>query len=746
MQEFEGMEEIEGTITSVVYANQENGYTVLRVDAAGGGTVTVIGTLPAAAPGETLHAFGNWTCHPSHGKQFKAEYAERTLPGKAESIFLYLAGRTVKGIGPATAALIVDRFGDKSLDIIENDPMKLLKIKGMSRKKALAASADFRRQASLRRLMEFLCVNDLRPVYAVRLCRQYGGDALERLRANPYILASTQVGAAFSEADALALNLGIDPESEDRVRAAALFELRYNADRGHCFIPIEKLVSATAALLKTEEEKASAAVESLAEEGFLTREEIAGCDACYLPNLHDAEVRVSEKLKELMSAVIPPVEDIDAVIEEIEKRSGISYAPLQRKTIAFAARYPVMVITGGPGTGKTTSVKAILSLFDILGINTVCAAPTGRSAKRMTELTGRKAGTIHRLLGAAFADDGGEEVTFRKDESDPLNCGAVVLDECSMVDITLMKALLEAMPEGCRLVLVGDADQLPSVGPGRVFGDIIKSDAVPVVCLTEIFRQSRGSRIVKFAHMINEGVHPPFTDNEGDFFFLKRPDADETAATVVELCGIRLPANMNIPMEDIQVLTPMKKGTCGTYSLNKMLQNELNPRRKDKNEKISGDVVFRERDRVMQIRNDYDIIWRSADGEAGCGIYNGDIGYIAEIDTTAGTLTVDFDGRFAAYSFDMLHDLEHAWAMTVHKSQGSEYPAVVLVLSGGPSQLMYRGVLYTAVTRAKKLLVAVGDESSADRMVDNLKQFRRYSGLRARLAAPLNTQSGCGPG
>ena len=425
--------------------------------------------------------------------------------------------------------------------------------------------------------------------------------------------------------------------------------------------------------------------------------------------------------------------DFSALIAGIEKQQGISYAPLQRDTLQMALQNQLVVITGGPGTGKTTSIRAILAMFEKLGLKTLLTAPTGRAAKRMTELTGCEAATVHRLLGAKLAEDE-ESVVFGKNAGDLLDCDAVILDECSMVDISLMSALLEAMPADARLVLVGDADQLPSVGPGDVFSAIIRSEAVPVVRLTEIFRQNKTSRIVRNAHMINRGEHPDLSENAGDFFRLKRFQAASTVETITELCATRLPQRMKIPSADIQVLSPTRKGELGTVNLNKHLQEALNPPAKEKKEKLFGNAVFREGDRVMQIRNNYDIMWRNeANTAAGNGIYNGDIGVIRQIDPEQETMTVDFDGRIAVYTFDLLLELEHAWAMTVHKSQGSEYRAVILALCAASQMLMSRDILYTAVTRAKELLILVGDDQIAYQMIDNVRQSRRYNALRLRI-------------
>ena len=739
MDEREELSELSGRVISVIYANEENGYTVLRLDTLDGGVTTVVGTLPSACAGEELHAFGEWMTHPSHGRQFKAEYAERSLPRTTEAIYAYLAGRAVKGIGPATATLIVDRFGEQTLDVLENQPEKLTEIRGISQEKAQRISADFRRQAGLRRLMEFLCGHGLRPLLAVRLYRFYGEGAMDVLGGDPYILAAPHIGGSFSEADHLAFDLGCESDDPNRVRAAVIFELRHNANNGHCFIPADKLTAATAQFINAEPENVAAAIEVLEERGAITRSPLAGRDACYLSELYEAETFVAERLRKLAKAPEPEDERTRKLVERMEAMGGIVYAPLQREALSLAARCKVMALTGGPGTGKTTSLRGILNMYDSLGIETLLTAPTGRAAKRMSELTGREAQTIHRLLGASFSEEG-EETVFARDEDEPLDCGAVVLDECSMVDITLMRALLAAMPPDCRLILVGDADQLPSVGPGRVFSDVLRSGAIPAVRLTEIFRQAEDSRIVKYAHMINRGEHPELRENSGDFFLLNRRDEARASDTIVELCAERLPKRMGISPEEIQVLTPTRKGELGSSALNRRLQAALNPAAKGKNEKNFGEVTFREGDRVMQIRNNYDIIWHrsqgdGAKGETGSGIYNGDIGYILGIDAENETLTVDFDGRIAALGFEQLMQLEHAWAMTVHKSQGSEYRAVVLALAQAAPRLLTRGVLYTAVTRAKELLIAVGDGETAHRMIDNHVQSRRYSGLRLRLCS-----------
>lgn len=726
--------EINGIISSVIYLNDENGYAVVRMETDSGEMVTAVGCLPYIAPGEMISAEGSWVTHAQHGRQFKIEQSNRLLPTSADGIYEYLAGSTVKGIGPATAALIVDRFKEKSLDILEMHPEKLAEIKGISLAKAKDLSASFKKQAGVRRLTEFLCAYNIQPLVALKLYRAYGSAALETVHENPYIISASHIGASFAEADNLALELGVEGDSMNRISAAVLFELQHNSGNGHCFIPRDKLIAATSQLISVPPDLVSEAIDSLSENGGIVCDTVANLNVCYLAELFDAETYTADRLKSMIGLKTKSSANVEKLISKLENMYDISYAPLQKQSIELALNNRILVITGGPGTGKTTILKGILSLYDELELETLLAAPTGRAAKRMSELTCREASTIHRLLGAKMSENG-ESVVFSKHEGDPLNCDALVLDECSMVDITLMCSLLKALKPGCRLVLVGDADQLPSVGPGNVFSDIIRSQTVPTVRLTEIFRQKGDSRIVRNAHMINRGEHPDFEANTGDFFRLRRLNGGTAVETIVELCARRLPDNMNIPSASIQVLSPTRKGETGTVNLNKRLQAVLNPPSESKKEKLFGEVVFRVGDRVIQTKNNYDTIWKTKGGVSGAGVYNGDIGTIAQIDPITETLTVDFEDKLATYSFEMLNELEHAWALTVHKSQGSEYRAVVLALSGDVQMLLTRGVLYTAVTRAKELLIMVGDDNIAHRMIDNNKQSRRYSALRLRLIA-----------
>ena len=725
--------EISGSIASVIYQNEENGYAILRLDADNGEQVTVLGCIPFAAPGELITVSGVWAHHPAHGMQFKAEYIERTMPESADAIYQYLAGHTVRGIGPATAALLVQRFGADTLNVLEFEPEKLCQVRGISPQKAKEMSAQFRKLVGLRRLIEFLATAEIRPVVAARAYQAYGDRALELVRENPYILTEDEIGATFSEADALALSHGFEGDSPERVLAAIQFELAYNSRVGHTFIPRGKLVKVSAEMIGVPEALAAEMLDELLERQVLVCQQVVNVEACYLARLYDDECSVADRLRAMAREEYRYEPNYDAIISGIEAQLQITFADQQKQAIELACRHQVVALTGGPGTGKTTSIRAILALFEALHLETCLAAPTGRAAKRMSELTGQNAQTVHRLLGAGISEDGRETV-FQKNEDDPLTCDAVIVDECSMVDISLMSALLRALPADCRLILVGDADQLPSVGPGSVFSGIIRSEVIPSVRLTEIFRQSAGSAIVSYAHAINRGEHPQLTDNKGDFFFLRRKSAEKAAETIVELCATRLPQKMGIPTEEIQVLTPTRRYETGSVALNAALQAALNPPSKDKRERVFGEKIFREGDRVMQIRNNYDIVLKNATGiTCGTGVFNGDVGKIVSMDPETETFVVCYDDKNATYSFEMLNEIEHAWAMTVHKSQGSEYRAVVFAIGRSAPMLQTRSILYTGITRAKKLLIAVGDDDIAHRMIDRERQGRRYCGLRARL-------------
>ena len=706
---------IAGTVEAVVYQNQENGYTVLRLDAGEGRTLTVVGCLPGVAPGEGITVQGSWMHHASYGEQFKAEAVERRTPAGVKAIFDYLSSGAVKGIGAATARRMVEEFGEEALTVLEERPEQLTRIRGITRKKALQMGEAFRLQLGMRRLLEFLGGHGVPLQLAMPLYRKYGDRALEVIRGNPYLLVDGELGVDFSAADQLALSLGVEGDDPQRIEAGLLFELTHNLDNGHTFLPRRKLLPATEQLIGVEGEALEDGLEALLERGEVVQETVAGEEAVYLHDLYESEQYVAFRLSEMARGEMVPPHGLDGLIDAIQAQQGIVYAPQQRQAVELAAASQVMLLTGGPGTGKTTSLRGVLALFDQLGLETALAAPTGRAAKRLGELCGREGATIHRLLETRYDPRTGRLV-FAHGEDDPLKADAVIVDETSMVDI-----------------LVGDPDQLPSVGPGNLFSDLIRSGTIPMVRLTEIFRQAAESAIVRNAHAVDRGELPDLRDREHDFFFLRRKEPARAAETIVELVRDRLPRNMGIPADQIQVLSPTRKRVTGTASLNRQLQEAVNPPAPDKPERRFGEYVFRQGDRVMQVRNNYDVMWK--DGlTAGMGVFNGDIGRITEIDPRGEVITVDFEGRVVEYSPDMLGELEPAYAVTVHKAQGSEYRAVVLSVSDGPPMLLTRGVLYTAITRARELLILVGDEGTVAAMTANDRQQRRYSGLRWRLA------------
>lgn len=724
---------LRGTVIKVLFQNAENGYTVLRLQCEDGETVTVVGVIPMTVVGERLMITGRWGSHPSHGRQFEAEFLERLMPETEQEILAYLSSRALKGIGPKTAERIVATFGLRSLDILEQEPERLCELPGISRKKALEIGECFRRQTEIRRLMEFLTAHDLPAELAMRLYRAYGPEAEAVLRENPYVLSDPALGADFSAVDQFALDMGVEGDDPRRIESGVLFELFHNGNNGHTFLPWEKLAAATASMLNLPPEKIEARMCDLENGGRMVLDEVAGLKACYLPDLYEAEKEIASRMADLADVEEALPKNFDALLHSAQNRQGIVYAEAQREAIAQAAIHRVLVVTGGPGTGKTTTLGGILELFDRMELKTKLAAPTGRAAKRLSELTGREAATIHRLLEVQFCEETGGMV-FAHDEDEPLKVDALVVDEMSMVDVLLMRSLLRALPRQCRLILVGDPDQLPSVGPGNLFSDLIRSKKVATIRLTEIFRQARESLIVLNAHAVNRGEMPVLTARNRDFFFLRYTDAGKAVETVRDLCGRRLPENMGIPAEEIQVLTPTRRYETGTKYLNRVLQEALNPPKIGKKEKAFGDFSFREGDRVMQIRNNYDIIWKRTDGlGAGTGIFNGDIGKIAALDFSQETATIVFDDREAVYGFDMLSELEPAYAMTIHKSQGSEYRAVILMALQGSPYLLTRSVLYTAITRARELLIVVGDERIVSYMVQNNRKTRRYSGLKLRL-------------
>ena len=718
---------VEGAVQSLIFQNEDNGYTVLSLLTEDGELVTVVGCIPCAAPGEGMTVTGVWTNHPSYGPQFAAESVERRMPRTEEEIVSYLSSGILKGIGPATAQRLADRFGADTLAVIEEEPERLQTVKGITARRAMELSAAFRELTGLKRVMEFLARYELPVPLAMQLYRAYGADALPRLREDPYLLTGDAYGVEFSTMDEIALSMGFDGDSPCRVEAALTYELSHNLNNGHVFLPRDKLLSAAAQLISADTDALETALDGLLTRGVIVQEQVANVQACYLLRLYQAETRVARRLLSLRDAPRQTGKNVDRIITEMERQQGIAYAPHQRQAVTLAARSGVLLLTGGPGTGKTTSTRGIVTLLERMGLTVLLLAPTGRAAKRMSELCSREAQTIHRCLGMTFNELTGE-VTFKKNEKDLLEADAVIVDEMSMVDLPLMDALLAALKPGCRLVMVGDPDQLPSVGPGNVLGDILRSGSVASVTLTEVFRQAEQSAIIRNAHAVNRGRSPDLKNKQNDFFFLCRRSPDR-----LELCRTRLPENMGIPAGQIQVLSPTRKGETGTVSLNRALQAALNPPSPGKRQKAWGDMVFRVGDRVMQTKNNYDVIWQKDSGEAGSGIFNGDVGTVEDIDPSGELVTIRFDDRVSVYTADLLGQLDMAYAMTVHKAQGSEYRAVVLVSAPAAPSLLVRGVLYTAITRARELLVMVGDDVIPGQMAENDRRTRRYSGLRRRL-------------
>ena len=744
---------LEGEIQSVVYRNDESGYAVVRVEDTDGRTVTAVGCLPHVAPGETVIAQGRWTSHPNYGEQFSVQRVERRLPDTREAVLAYLSSGVIRGLGKATAMLIVEAFGAEALEVLERRPEQLSQVKGLSASRAKQITEAFARQTGMRKLMELLAGHGIQPQAALRLTQSYGVAAIRAVTDNPYVMIVPDIGVDFPLADAMALSEGMEPDDLRRRQAALLYQLYFNMEVGHTYLPYKKLLDSTAQLLGEEYPAVLApALEGLLSGGRVVCEDEKpeSASRCYLYELYLAETGVAAFFRQKLAE--EPGQASLALIDllaETEKDLGITYAPAQRQAVLLAAQSGAMLLTGGPGTGKTTIVRAMLRLFARQNQRFALAAPTGRAAKRLGEVTGEAASTIHRLLEFGPDPDTGR-LRFMRDVRRPLEADVVVVDETSMVDILLLSSLVTALKPETRLILVGDPDQLPPVGPGQAFEDCIASEAIATVRLTEIFRQGQESGIIMGAHSVNHGRMPALKNDFKDFFFLKRADAAAAVATVVELCAERLPRSLGLDPSQIQVLTPTRKGPCGTAALNAVLQAALNPPADGKPEKLIGDVVFRLGDRVMQIRNNYNLIrYNVKDGvpardgedrsEAGVGVFNGEIGVITGIDPRASLISIRLeehaDGEiWVDYPFETLLELELAYALTVHKAQGSEYAAVVLASMRGPAPLMTRRILYTAMTRARDWLIAVGDASVVAEMVRNNRTNRRYSALRERIA------------
>lgn len=721
------LEELCGVVEDVTYRREDTGFTVMDIFA-DDEYVTVVGVLPELSEGESVRLRGTWGYHATFGKQFKAQLCERSMPSSSADLLRYLSSGAVRGIGPATAKKIIERFGENSFDVLENQPERLADIKGISLKKAKDISKIFNEQFAVRQIMISLERFGMTTHECLEAYKLYGANAVDMIKANPYALCSDIVGMGFERADAIASALPEPPDRAYRVSAGIVHVVKYNLNNGHTCVPRKKLIAPSSGLLEADEDTIEAAIDALVESGRLISQMMNGKEFLFLPQIYSAEKLAAQRI--LVMTKFPPAGrvTVEEDIEKIEKEENIHYESKQREAILTAANKGILILTGGPGTGKTTALNGILKLFELDGIDVALTAPTGRAAKRMSEITGKEAKTIHRLLEVEW--DKHDRPYFSRNARNPISAGAVIVDELSMVDISLFASLLDALPLGCRLIMVGDSDQLPAVGAGSVLHDLILSGVLPVVELKEVFRQAMKSRIVTNAHKIVSGQMPELHDKNNDFFFMKRNSAYDTAATVAELCTVRLPkAYSYSPINDIQMLCPSRKGETGTVSLNKRLQAVINPPSPEKKELQSGSRIFREGDKVMQIKNNYNIIW-TKDSEEGTGVFNGDIGTVKKIDKANGCLAVWFDDKEAVYSTDNLQELEHAYAITVHKSQGNEFNAVVIPVMGVVPQLCYRNLLYTAVTRAKKLMVMVGSEKQIRDMVENNTRSKRYSALK----------------
>ena len=727
-------ETLSGTVEDVVCYKSDSGFTVFDLNAAGE-LVTVVGELGAVETGEEVTLTGNFVSHPSYGNQFKAALCERKLPATAGAIRKYLGGGSFKGVGPALAARIVSRFGDETLAVLEKEPMRLAQVKGITTKKAAEMASEFERAFGIRKVMLELQKYGLPASVAVRVWKKWGMASMEVIEADPFSLCRPEIGLAFPDADRL-FSEKAGPEDSRRLKAGLVFVLAHNLENGHACLPENKLLGAAASLLETDSSLA-AALEALLDEHRIEVYEHGDRRFFYLPELYSAETSAAGRIKLMLAGGEESMPSAEDSISLLEKELGIEYDALQRKALRCAVRNRVFVLTGGPGTGKTTTLNALIRLLEEMGEAVLLAAPTGRAAKRLSELTGREAKTVHRMLEVDFRSDE-LHPAFRRNEKNPLKCDTLIVDEMSMVDTLLFDSLLRALPLCARLILVGDADQLPSVGAGNVLRDIVASDIVPSVCLDRIFRQAAESRIVTNAHGIIRGELPELGAKEGDFFFLPRRADSEAADTVCSLVYKRLPEAYGFsPERDIQVLCPGHRGALGTWSLNLRLERLLNPADKRKPEFTYNGVTFREGDKVMQIRNNYDTVWKRDDGEPGSGVFNGDIGLIERIDRSMRMLTVRFDDKKADYPFENAGELELAYAVTVHKSQGSEFEAVILPLFDKSPRLNYRNLFYTAVTRAKKLLVIVGAEDAVAYSVQNNRRIGRYTNLRPMLEEML---------
>lgn len=722
------LDTLNGSVERIVFRNDENNWTVLELES-GDVLHKVVGVLPMVNPGEYVKLAGAWVDHPNFGVQFRAEYCERHLPVGGDAILRYLSSGAIKGIGLATAIRIVEKFGEQSLEILEKEPHRLSEVKGISPGKAAKIAEEYAKQFGLREVMLSFSEYGLTPNEAFRCWKKWGASTIERVKSNPYVLCTSGLYIGFERADHICMSMGRPVDDPGRLEAGLLYVLRHNLGNGHTCLPADKLIDVAATMLSVEKTALSDMLEAMIasftvkEETFQTRRFL------FLNHIHRAERYTAARIQLMMQFPPDNIYDIEEKIDSIERMLGIAYATQQRLAIREAVTKGMLILTGGPGTGKTTTLEAIISLLEQMGQSVAIAAPTGRAAKRIAELTGREAKTLHRLLEVQWDVD--DMPVFARNEKNPLDADAVVVDELSMVDSLLFESLLRALKSGCRLIMVGDADQLPAVGAGSVLHDLLETDKIPQVQLTEVFRQALESHIVSNAHRIVAGQLPVMNYREGDFYFLQQDTTQDSQQAVLDLCGARLPNTYGVTCwNGIQVLCPSRKGELGTRELNRRLQDLLNAPSDLKKEMTVEGVTLRTGDKVMHIRNNYDIAWTRDNGEIGQGVFNGDIGLLEEVNPREGSLSVRYDDRLAVYSGEEAQDLELAYAVTVHKSQGSEFDAVILPLFRNPPMLNYRNLLYTAVTRAKSLLIIVGSRQTVAEMVANDRKTKRYTGLR----------------
>ncbi len=753
---------IEGTVEEIIFSNESNGFTVCDINY-NEDLVTAVGYMPYLSAGETVKLTGQWSTHIEYGEQLKVKYYEKILPSTATMILKYLSSGVIKGIRESTAKKIIEKFGEQALEVIENTPRKLSEIKGISVKKADEIGQAFFEQSRIRNVVMFLQQFGVTPNFAIKAYKRFGNDTVKLVKSNPYILSDEITGISFRTVDKIATSIGIELNSVNRIKAGIRYILSFNSMSGHTCLPKEVLIKTSAEMLRVSEDEVSYALISLLveklvisekykEEGTTKQEDsIKSTEAneststfgpfeeiepIYLTSFYNAEKNTAFKLLNLSCVRFSEnLSCVDKEIESVEEESGILLTSTQKEAVRQAVLNGVLVITGGPGTGKTTIINTIIKVMERLGYSVALAAPTGRASKRMAEMTGKEARTLHRLLEIGYIDQD-EDLKFAKNEDNPLDVEVVIIDETSMVDILLMNHLLKAISPGTRLILVGDADQLPSVGPGCVLSDIIKCGRIKVIKLQEIFRQARESMIIVNAHRINRGEYPEVNLKNKDFYHIPRERSADIVASLIELVKKRLPDSYGYhPAKSIQILTPMRKTPVGVINLNEELQRELNPPHKDKAEKEFRGIIFRVGDKVMQIKNNYNIEWEKINGgEKGTGVFNGDVGIIELIDNEKGIIKIVLDDeKKVIYDFNHIDELELAYALTVHKSQGSEFPVVVIPVFPGAPMLMSRNLFYTAVTRARELVVLVGRESVIKHMVDNNREIDRYSGLGRKL-------------